>query len=118
MNEPEKDFCHECFSTARRLDDESAEYFIWKERHKQNCQRNFDRSSNGMEMCAALIILKRSLKQNKMRYITVLLDGDSKTCNYLHENCVYGHDIIITKEEFIIHVAKRQGSGLRNKIKE
>lgn len=111
-------YCPECTSAARDLHEKSAEFEIWQRGHKSCCQNNFDGSSCSMEMCAALILWKRSIEKNKMRYTTVLSDGDAKTHQHLNEHNVYGPGISINKEECINHVAKRLGTALRNKIKE
>ncbi|GFU82908.1 uncharacterized protein TNCV_3514861 [Trichonephila clavipes] len=53
-----------------------------------------------------------------MRYVSILSDGDAKTYQHLSSLNVYGSCIKIAKEECINHVAKRLGTGLRNKILE
>ncbi|GBO21403.1 hypothetical protein AVEN_247756-1 [Araneus ventricosus] len=53
-----------------------------------------------------------------MRYMSVLSGGDSKTYKNLLELDVYDDSMKISKEECLNHVAKRLGTGLRNKIKE
>lgn len=111
-------YCPECVSATRDLGEKSTEFQIWFEGHKASCQNNFHGSSASMEMNAALVIWKRSIEANKMRYITILSDGDAKTHQYLNENKVYGSKISIMKEECINHVSKRLGTSLRNKITE
>lgn len=71
-----------------------------------------------MEMTAAEILWKRSITSCGMRYINMLSDGDAKTFQHLSTLNVYGHDKKIAKEECINHVAKRLGTGLRNKVAE
>ncbi|GFW28662.1 uncharacterized protein TNCV_3713771 [Trichonephila clavipes] len=71
-----------------------------------------------MEVKAAEILWKRSIKNCGMRYVSILSDGDAKTYQHLSSLNVYGNCIKIAKEECINHVAKRLGTGLRNKILE
>ncbi|GFS59943.1 uncharacterized protein TNCV_3957391 [Trichonephila clavipes] len=71
-----------------------------------------------MEVKAAEILWKRSIKNCGMRYVSILSDGDAKTYQHLSSLNVYGSCIKIAKEECINHVAKRLGTGLRNKILE
>ncbi|GBN21267.1 hypothetical protein AVEN_43982-1 [Araneus ventricosus] len=53
-----------------------------------------------------------------MRYMTLLSDGDVKTHQDLNEIQVYGKNVTILKEEFINHVTKRVGTGLRNVVQD
>lgn len=110
-------YCPECIAAVRDLGNDTAEYHIWSSSHSSECQKNFSGSSNSMEMHAASILWKRSIKVAKMRYTSMLSDGDSKTFLFLNEQKVYGHTPIM-KEECINHVSKRLGTGIRNKIKE
>lgn len=110
-------YCPDCVTAARDLGENSAEFKIWDDGHKKDCQKNFEGSSGSMEMCAAFKMWSRSNNQ-KLQYRTVLSDGDSKTHQELNEKCVYGKDVTIEKEECINHVAKRLGTALRNKVKE
>ncbi|GBM87287.1 hypothetical protein AVEN_2184-1 [Araneus ventricosus] len=71
-----------------------------------------------MEMNAAAILWKRSVKEAKRRYTTLLSDGDGKTHQHLNEIKVYGKNVTIMKEECINHVAKRVGTGLRNVVQD
>lgn len=112
-------YCHDCTKTAADLNKDSAEYAIWHNEHLNSglCEKNFDGSSNSMEMFAAEILWKRSIECCNMRYTTILSDGDAKTFSHLSKLKVYGN-IEIVKEECINHVAKRLGTALRNKVKE
>ncbi|GFX86204.1 uncharacterized protein TNCV_2560861 [Trichonephila clavipes] len=71
-----------------------------------------------MEVKAAEILWKRCIKNCGMRYVSILSDGDAKTYQHLSSLNVYGNCIKIAKEECINHVAKRLGTGFRNKISE
>ncbi|GFU57378.1 uncharacterized protein TNCV_3635571 [Trichonephila clavipes] len=109
--------CRHCSVAKNKLDQSSAEFSIWYEGHKSECDINHLGSSTSMEMEAALTLWKRSTSLG-FRYITVLSDGDCKTFNYLCEKKVYGPDIVIKKEECINHVSKRLGTALRSTVKD
>ncbi|GFX92669.1 uncharacterized protein TNCV_4087741 [Trichonephila clavipes] len=108
--------CRHCSVAKNKLGQSSAEFSIWYEGHKSECDINHLGSSTSMEMEAALTLWKRSTSLG-FRYITVLSDGDCKTFNYLCEKKVYGPDIVIKKEECINHVSKRLGTALRSTVK-
>ncbi|KAH9380155.1 hypothetical protein HPB48_002385 [Haemaphysalis longicornis] len=55
-----------------------------------SCQRNIDCGAGRMEVEAAMIMFKRSLSKNGLRYTTVMSDGDSRTMHGLKEKGVYG----------------------------
>ena len=67
-----------------------------------------------MEVEAARVLWRRSVQRHKLRYTTLLSDGDAKTFAELTKIKPYGEDIEIDKEECINHVSKRLGSALRN----
>ena len=48
----------------------------------------------------------------KLRYTTILCDGDCKTYNELCKLKPYGQDCPVVKEECINHVSKRLGTAL------
>ncbi|GFX36388.1 uncharacterized protein TNCV_4933011 [Trichonephila clavipes] len=106
-----------CSVAKRELGESSAEYDIWLEGHRKDCDINHSGSSTSMEMEAALIIWERSQEMGFL-YSTLLSDGDCKTFNYLTEKNVYGDKFEIKKEECINHVSKRLGTGLRNAVNE
>ncbi|GFT09557.1 uncharacterized protein TNCV_797601 [Trichonephila clavipes] len=111
-------YCPECTTAKRDLGENSAEYSIWYKSHQKECSKNYVGSSNAMEVKAAEILWKRSIKNCGMRYVSILSDGDAKTYQHLSSLNVYGNCIKIAKEECINHMAKRLGTGLRNKILE
>ncbi|GFX10453.1 uncharacterized protein TNCV_1868481 [Trichonephila clavipes] len=76
--------CRHCSVAKNKLGQSSAEFSIWYEEHKSECDINHLGSSTSMEMEAALTLWKRSTSLG-FRYITVLSDGDCKTFNYLCE---------------------------------
>ncbi|GFX79278.1 uncharacterized protein TNCV_695901 [Trichonephila clavipes] len=67
--------CRHCSVGKNKLDQSSAEFSIWYEGHKSECDINHLGSSTSMEMEAALTLWKRSTSLG-FRYITVLSDGD------------------------------------------
>ncbi|GFW68753.1 uncharacterized protein TNCV_3639681 [Trichonephila clavipes] len=111
-------YCPECTTAKRDLGENSAEYSIWYKSHQEECSENYVVSSNAMEVKAAEILWKRSIKNCGMQYVSILSDGDAKTYQYLSALNVYDDCIKIVKEECINHVTKRLGTGLRNKISE
>ena len=74
----------------------------------------FAGSSRMMEVEAARVLWRRSVQRHKLRYTTLLSDGDAKTFAELTKIKTYGEDIEIDKEECVNHVSKRRGSALRN----
>ena len=84
----------------------------WKKKHSSNCPKNFDGSSNAIEVECALRIWKRSVENHKPRYTAMLCDGDSKAYDAVCEAKVYGA-VEIQKEDCVNHVSKRMGTALR-----
>ena len=82
------------------------------ERHEGKCQRNYDGSSNAMEVEAAKRIWLRSV-ESRLQYTTMLSDGDSKAFDAVSMLKPYGATPI-KKEECINHVAKRLTAGLES----
>ncbi|CAN7950047.1 unnamed protein product [Ixodes pacificus] len=76
------------------------------------CQKNTDVKSGRMEVEAALLLFRRSLAKNDLRYTNIVCDGDSRTFSALNEDATYGF-IPFTKEDCVNHVQKRMGSALR-----
>lgn len=68
-----------------------------------------------MEVHAALILWKYSIKITTIRYTSLLLDGDSKKFRFLNDERVDGHVPIM--KEYINHVSKKLGTGIRIKIR-
>ncbi|KAH9364082.1 hypothetical protein HPB48_012980 [Haemaphysalis longicornis] len=101
-------FCLGC-AIGPKASDEG--YEDWLAEHE--CQRNIDCGAGRMEVEAALIMFKRSLSKNGLRYTTVMSDGDSRTMHSLKEEGVYGF-VPIEKKDCINHVCKRMHTALRN----
>ncbi|KAH7937546.1 hypothetical protein HPB49_012998 [Dermacentor silvarum] len=100
-------FCAGCESGPKQSD---PGYEAWKDGHQ--CQKNTDKKAGEMEVEAALILF-RSLERYKLRYTTVLCDGDSRSYLALQADKVYGY-IPIEKDDCVNHVQKRMGTALRN----
>ncbi|CAN7978839.1 unnamed protein product, partial [Ixodes persulcatus] len=84
-----------------------------KEEHA--CQKNTDVKSGRMEVETALMLFRRSLAKNDLRYTNIVCDGDSRTFQALGEDETYGF-IAFTKEDCVNHVQKRMGSTLRSLV--
>ena len=104
------DFCLKC-----KIAEDKAHDLEWEEKHSQNCPKNFNGTSNAMEVECALRLWKRST-DFKLRYTAMLCDGDSKSYDAVVEAAVYGEDVLISKEDCINHVSKRMGTALRNLV--
>ena len=78
----------------------SDDFKTWYNGHKPDCECNFTGSANAMEVAAAEVIWKRSLK-HKFRYTAMVADGDAKTFSNLQKLSVYEPDVIIEKEEWL-----------------
>lgn len=110
-------YCHMCVNTANDLGEDSPEFYIWYQGHKKfECCKNYEGSSNSMEVAAASIMWKRSVAQSKFRYRTIVSDGDSKAFNHLTQEKVYG-DIELEREQCINHVKKRLTTALKEEVK-
>ncbi|KAH9375012.1 hypothetical protein HPB48_007856 [Haemaphysalis longicornis] len=93
-------------SQKRAPKDSDPAYEEWKAKHL--CQRNTTKKAGEME---------RSWECHKLRYTTVVSDGDCRTYLALRDADGYGF-IKIPKEECVNHVQKRMGTQLRNLPKQ
>ena len=66
-----------------------ASFTAWNESHKKSCNKNFDGTSNAMEVEAAAVIFARSVRQRKLIYGTMLCDGDSKALDNVNRLAIY-----------------------------
>ena len=105
--------CNFCFKSQANGGNEDC---AWKEKHSLSCPKNFDGSSNAMEVECALRLWNRSESEHKLRYTTMLCDGDSKAYDAVQKSKVYGPFTNIMKEDCVNHVSKRMGTALRNLI--
>ncbi|KAF8768394.1 hypothetical protein HNY73_021218 [Argiope bruennichi] len=86
----------------------------------ENCQKNYEGFSGGMESKGAMKIFQRSVSTRNVRYMKYLGDGDSKGYQKIRVSKVYGEEIMVEKLECIGHVQKRMGARLKtlkNKLK-
>ncbi|GFW34689.1 uncharacterized protein TNCV_953171 [Trichonephila clavipes] len=97
--------CCNCSVAKRELGESSADYDIWFEGHRKDCDINHSGSSASMEMEAALILWER-FQEIRFHYSTLLSDGDCKTFNYLTEKNVYGDKFEIKKKSALIMSVK------------
>ena len=79
-------YCLKC-QLAPSKDDEN--FDEWLQNHSEKCSKNYEGSANSMEMECAKRIWERSEEKHKLRYTTILSDGDSKTYDNLVQNKVY-----------------------------
>ena len=100
------------------MDESSDEFLDWWEEHQASWKANYKGSSPAMESHGAFNIWKRSVKLYKVRYISMISDGDSSTFKQLHGSKAYGASHPVTKHECIGNVQKRMGTALRDKCKE
>ncbi|GFO48020.1 nuclear cap-binding protein subunit 3 [Plakobranchus ocellatus] len=84
---------------------------------EEGCDKNFDGTSGMMEVKVAEILRLRSIERHKLRYVTLVSDGDSKAYNRICEVAPYG-EAQIEKEECLNHVGKRLGTALRNLVSD
>ena len=101
----------EC-SRHESMQKDSEEYKIWWEGHRDSCYVNYHGSSLAMEATGALKIWQRSVQKHNLRYMVIILDGDTKTVKHLNEHKPYG-DLEIVKHECVGHVQKQLGTQLR-----
>ena len=104
-------FCIKC-----KIAEDAEQIEGWAEKHAANCSKNFNGSSNGIEMECAKRLWRRSIEKHKLRYVAMLRDGDSKSFQAVSDLQVYGEEKEITKEDCINHVSKRMGTALRKLI--
>lgn len=105
--------CQAC-SKNEKINMTEGDRLLWRMEHAQKCSKNYDGSSKGMEREAAVRMWGRSIERNKMRYTSMLSDGDSVAFKAVSELGIYP----VTKLECINHLDKRFGTALRKKAKE
>ena len=86
------------------MDESSDEFLDWWEQHQASCEANYKGSSPAMESHGALNFWKRSVELYKLRYTSMISDGDSSTFKQLHDSKPYGASHPVTKHECIGHV--------------
>ena len=100
--------CHGCKTRAPAKT--SPNFELWQKKHQPVCQSNYSGSAPAMEVEAAKVMFRRSISLYKLKYTTVLCDGDAKTIATLNDIAVY--EDIIVKEDCVNHVAKRMWKGI------
>ncbi|KAK3742326.1 hypothetical protein RRG08_028238 [Elysia crispata] len=87
--------CHICAQSGAFVKRETPHrYERWRQEHiaSGECTINFEGTSGLMEVKAAEVLWSRSVKRHKMRYTTMVSDGDSKAHTKLLELKPYGPD--------------------------
>ena len=99
-------YCPEC-AAHDKLDKDTQDYKDWLEAHKASCDANYVGCSPAMEAEGALRIWRRSVEKLKLRYTTMITDGDANTAKLLNDSKPYGEEVKIVKHECVGHVQKR-----------
>ena len=81
---------------------ESQEFLDWMAKHQDSCNSNFTGSSPAMEAEGASILWGRSVEKNRLRYTTVISDGDVKSIVRLNNEHPYGSDAVIQVITFMV----------------
>ena len=92
-------FCLKCVCSGK-IDDPKL-----VEKHSQKCLKNFDGTAKSMEVECALRIWKRSIGKHKLRYTTMLCDGDSSAYDAIIADKPYEPTVEIKKEDCVNHVS-------------
>lgn len=79
--------------------------------HLENCSKNYEGTSGGMEVVGAKQVFQNSIRRG-VRFVKYLDDGDSSAFLSVVKSNPYG-EVNITKLECVGHVQKRMGSRLR-----
>ena len=79
---------------------------VGKNKDSNECEVNYESTSRQMEKTASLILFQRSEERLKLRYTSLLGDGDTKTIKDINKEMPYGPGFIVSKEECVGHVAK------------
>ena len=86
--------CKVCKETESAMGSESQEFLDWMVKHQDSCNLNFTGSSPAMEAEEVSILWGRSVEKNRLRYTTVISDGDAKSIVRLNNEHPYGSDVI------------------------
>ena len=109
-------YCHACAIKSAQLGENSPEFERWYHTHREVCAKNYDGSSNAMEVEAANRLWNRSLAKHGIRYTGFLGDGDSEAYTAVVNQDVYD-GVHVEREECINHAHKRMGTALINLAK-
>ena len=88
--------------TESTMGSESLEFLDWMVKHQDSCNSNFTGSSPSMEAEGASIVWGRSVEKNRLRYTTVISDGDAKSIVRLNNEQPYGSDVVIHVITFML----------------
>ena len=91
-----------CTSCRLHAFDDPAGSKFW-ERHQHLCEANYTGTSPAMEADGAVALWKRSLEY-KLRYLTFIGDGDSKSFKSVTEADPYGPEYKVEKSDCVGHV--------------
>ena len=88
-------------------------------RANHSCSANYKGSSPNMEVTGAKRMFSWSISNQKLRYVEMYSDGDSKPYPAIKDTYVNGNDsdIEVQKKECVGHVQKRVGTRLRKQKK-
>ena len=101
-------FCEICNSYKAQHTEKEFEEWLPLHQDSGECQINHWGNSGEMEREAAGILFSRSEEKVKLRYASLLGDGDTNTIKHINEDVLpYGPGFVVTKEECVGHVAKR-----------
>ena len=108
-------YCHACALKLSKWDEDSPEFQNWYPTH--DCCKDFDGSSNAMEVECAKRLWSRSVAVHNIRYTGMLGDGDSKAFLALQDLAPYP-GVEIVREECVNHAHKRMGTALMQLAKQ
>ena len=94
------------------MDETSQEFMNWWEVHQSEYGCNYIGSLSGMECKGALSIWELSVEKYRLRYTSLIADGDSKTYNLIKEKKPYRREVEVKKFERVRHVQKWMGNRI------
>ena len=106
--EPMGKNCKACCLKEQLKQTDPEAYANWRNSHI--CNFNYKGSSSGIESVGAKRIFLRSMSKHKVRYLSFLGDGDSKSFSTVKD--IYP-DFTVVKRECIGHYQKRIGNRTR-----
>ena len=106
--------CFEC--RAHEAEEKDTDrYMSWWQKHKDLCPINHTGASGEMESKGAIRMFLRSIEKRRLKYTTMVGDGDTGCYSHVCEALKRAYDTsyIVSKEECVGHVQKRMGTCLR-----
>ena len=112
-------FCRLCDANKNLEKNDPIALENFKANHN-SCSANYKGSAPNMEVTGAKRIFSRSIDNQKLRYVEMYSDGDSKAYPAIKDTYVNSNDsdIEVQKKECVGHVQKRVGTRLRELKKE